>query len=141
MAIEHDGASCRMPLAPVGLLIGLALVGGGGFLIASSWALPGAALVLVGLIFLLEQIGTRRIRVIHSKLLVEDYRLITNLLIGPRRDRVGWEEVTALEVTGNRLVARTAKAPFTIQFTGPANELTTLETMARKAWEKAKAGG
>jgi hypothetical protein len=79
-------------------------------------------LLLLGLLVLVNQKGTRRIRVIATKLVVEDERLIRALLIGPARSRVEWTKVKAVKIDGASLRLDTDGAPFvTAQGAAPAD--------------------
>jgi hypothetical protein len=122
VATTHDGIIC--PLAPnaVSVVVGLAMLGGGAWLgVGGTW-LAAVPLLLLGLLVLVNQKGTRRIRVIATKLVVEDERLIRALLIGPARSRVEWTKVKAVKIDGASLRLDTDGAPFvTAQGAAPAD--------------------
>lgn len=140
MPVEHDGISCPLPKSPVGIGLALALLAGGGWFVAQGpWPL-GAGLLFVGLLVGIEQFGTRRVRVISSKLLLEDMHGVTGLLIGPRRNRIGWEDVKGVEVKGGRLALVTSGKPFVAVESGAPSDVAALEGMIQKAMAKAKSG-
>lgn len=141
MPIEHDGISCRVPPSPVGLLLAVAILAGGGWFVYAGPAIVGAGLLFVGLLVLLEQFGSRRVRVISSKLLVEDTRWVTGLLIGPRRRRVGWEDVKGIDAKGGRFAVLTSGAPFVATTNAAPADVAALEERVRQAMAKAAAGG
>lgn len=136
MPVEHDGISTPLPLNVVVLVIALALFGVGGAAI-SMGHIVGSLVFVPALLVFLDLFGNRRIRVIHSKLLVEDYRWITNLLIGPRRRRIEWTEVKGVKVEGGRLVLTTAGAPFVTGERASAADLAALEAMIKASMAKA----
>ncbi len=149
MPRTHDGISCPLRPTPIGLVLGVIGTGVGVWLLAAgsltAGALTpgrialGAGLVFVGLLMLLNQKGTRRIRVIHSKLLVEDEHWIMALLIGPNRRRVGWEEVRSVAIDGGRLRCETAGAPFVTAEGATPEDLKILLELAQAALDKARA--
>lgn len=63
--------------------------------------------MLVGLLMLLNQArGKHRVRITHSKLLVEDERLVWGFLIGPSKSRVMWADFAAAELGDAELVVK-----------------------------------
>lgn len=141
MPTTHDGITCPLPLNPVSVGVGLALL-----LAAAALAYLGAyyvsavGLAVAGLIVLVNQYGTRRIRVISSKLVVEDERLLRNLLIGPARSRVEWKQVRAVRIDGSKLVLETATAPFVTGQGATAADLEALKLRVDAAIAKERAG-
>ncbi len=139
MPITHDGISGRIPPNPLRVLVGLALLGGGGALAWRGPAVVGVGLALVGLLLLLNQVGERRIRVIESKLLVEDTHLLTGLLIGPSRNRIEWDKVKAVRVDKGALRLDTDGAPFVTAQGVSAADLEHIRARSEAAWNKARA--
>jgi hypothetical protein len=135
----HDGISCPLPLRPAWIAVGVALAAAGIGGIAAGYACTGTLAILIAAYVLVNERGTRRVRVIHSKLLVEDERLLTNLLIGPRRSRVEWPKVKAIRVEGGRLVAETDAAPFVTAQGASADDLEALRALATETWQAARA--
>ena len=142
MPPTHDGITC--PLAPnaVSILVGLALLGGGAWLGYSGTWLAAVPLALLGLLVLINQKGARRIRVIATKLVVEDERLIRALLIGPARSRVEWTKVRAVRIDGSSLRLETDGAPFVTAQGASKEDLEGLlaRVNAAIAKERAEAG-
>jgi hypothetical protein len=141
MPITHDGIRCPLPLSPVTLLLGAALLGGGAWLGWSGSVFVGAGLGLLGALFLLNLIGSRRVRVIETKLLVEDEPLLVAFLIGPRRRRITWEEVRGVHVAGGRLRLDTDGAPFVTAEGAAPEDLEALRMRIEGAREKARREG
>lgn len=139
MPVTHDGISCPLPLRPVALVVGLVLVGAGAWLINAVSVVAGVAMVVAGLLALLNQKGTRRVRVIHNKLLVEDERLLTALLIGPTRNRIPWEEVREVRIEGRSLRLETAGAPFITAEGATVADLAALKASVEATRAKARA--
>jgi hypothetical protein len=139
MPITHDGIEYPLPLSPVGLGVRVAILIGGVWLATHGQLAVGLPLALVGLVAAINQTGWRRIRVIHSKLLVEDEKLISTLLIGPSRRRVGWEEVTAVHADGGVLKLDTKAGPFVTGDRAPAEDLKALASLVQSTWTRARA--
>lgn len=114
MATTRDGLKLPYPPDVPWLVIGgLLLVGG--LVAAVIGLIPGPAGVasgaggsLLGVLVLINQKGSKRIRATHSKLLVENERLIRGFLIGPRKERVAWSDITGVSVDGDSLKVDTA---------------------------------
>ncbi|MFZ5476806.1 MAG: hypothetical protein ACOZNI_08535 [Myxococcota bacterium] len=139
MPRTHDGISCRLPPRPLSVVVGVAMLGAGGWLGSQGrWGFA-AGLLVVGTLVLLNQIGSRRVRVIHSKLLVEDEHLLTALLIGPTRDRVEWPHVKGFRIEKNALVLDTDGKPFVTAQGASPEDLEALKAAAETAWKKARA--
>ncbi|MDP2308054.1 MAG: hypothetical protein Q8P18_18660 [Pseudomonadota bacterium] len=141
MPITHDGISCPLPMNPVSVGVGIALGCGAAALAYLAYYVPAVGLAVVGLIVLVNQYGTRRIRVISSKLVVEDERLLRNLLIGPARSRVEWKQVRAVRIDGSRLVLETSGAPFVTGQGAAREDLEALKLRVDAAIAKERAGG
>ncbi len=97
MDFTPDGYTEPMSPRPLGLAIGavIALIGLGA--VFQGYLCLGSGLVLLGGLTMLNETGTRRIRVTRSKLLIEDESRVRGILIGPRRTRFAWPDTT--EVT------------------------------------------
>lgn len=142
MPIEHDGISCPLPLQPVSWVLGLAFLGLGGWQIAIGGYAPGAGALVVGLLVVANQFGSRRVRVIESKLVVEDSRAVVALLIGPRRSRIHWEEVRAVQIAGRSLRLETTKGPPFVTAQGATpSDLDALKALVDKVMAKAAKRG
>jgi len=143
MPTTHDGIACRLPPNPARLGVGVALLAAGAWAAFSGAVHPvlGGAVALVGLFTSLNQLGSRRVRVIESKLLVEDMHLITGLLIGPTRSRIEWDRVQAVKVEGGALRLDTDGAPFVTAQGAAAADLAFLLQKADFAFQKFKKGG
>jgi hypothetical protein len=126
MAITHDGITCRLPPSLPRVAVGFAALGCAGWLVSTGQYLPGGGLGFFALLYLLNQIGSRRIRVIDSKLLVEDEHLLLNLLIGPSRRRINWTEVKSVHVDSGRLRLETSGSPFITAQGASAEDLESL---------------
>ena len=140
MPTTHDGISCSLPPNPVRLVIGAALLAGGAWMGASRSWLMGAPVILGGALVVLNQFGSRRVRVIESKLLVEDMHLVMGLLIGPTRNRVEWDKAKAVKVEGGALRVETDGAPFVTAQGASKDDLEFLRARADAAFQKARAG-
>lgn len=139
MPPTHDGITCPLAPNPLWVGIGLAFLAGAAWLLrAGSW--PAAVgLGIVGLIVLVNQKGGRRVRVIASKLVVEDERLLRNLLIGPARSRVEWKEVRSVTIEKGALHLATAGAPFVTAQGASKDDLELLKTRVEAAIAKERA--
>ena len=141
MPITRDGITCRLPPNPVHLGVGALLVGAGGWLASAATLVGGVALILVGTLVLVNQIGNRRVRVIATKLVVEDEHLIVALLIGPIRSRVTWAEVRDVRVDGRSLRLETSGSPFVTAQGASLEDLASLKARVDAAITKERAGG
>jgi len=109
MATTRDGIQTPYPPNPVGLGLGVLVAGAG---IAALVGLPGmwcAAVpaVIVGVLMVVNQFGgVTRVRVTHSKLLVEDERLVMGFLVGPAKRRVAWTDYDGAEVVDGEVVVK-----------------------------------
>lgn len=112
MARTHDGIQTPLPPNVSSLALGVLVLAGG---IATAVFAPspvaagcaGAPIGLIGLLMLLNQVnGKRRVRITHSKLLVEDERLVMGFLIGPSKDRVAWPDLQGVEISDGVLVVK-----------------------------------
>ncbi len=103
MARNHDGITLPQGADPKGLGIGVVLLGAGvGAGLQLSW-LAGVPLILIALLFVGNSItGTTRIRITHSKLLVEHERPVRSFLIGPKKERVAWSDWAGASVVDHR---------------------------------------
>ena len=126
MAITHDGITCRLPPSVPRLAAGLAALGCAGWLASTGRYLPAGGLGFFALLYLHNQLGSRRIRVIDSKLLVEDEHLLLNLLIGPSRRRINWTDVKSVHVDSGRLRLETTGVPFLTAEGASAEDLESL---------------
>jgi hypothetical protein len=142
MPTTHDGISCPLPVNPTSVGVGLAFLGAAAALayFRIGAYVPSVGLALVGLLVLINQKGTRRIRVISSKLVVEDERLLRNLLIGPARSRVEWKQVRAVRIDGGRLKLETDAAPFVTGQGATPEDLEALKVRVEAAIAKERAG-
>lgn len=142
MPTTHDGISCRLPLRIPRFAVGIVLVAAGGYAAVAAVVHPvaGGAVALVGLLLALNQLGSRRIRVIESKLLVEDMHLLTGLLIGPTRTRIEWDKVKAIRVDGGALRLDTDGAPFVTAQGASATDLAFLKDKAEFAFSRFQRG-
>ena len=142
MPTTHDGISCRLPLRIPRFAVGVALLAAGAWAAATAAVHPvaGGALALVGLVLALNQLGSRRVRVIESKLLVEDMHLLTGLLIGPTRTRIEWDKVKAIRVDGGALRLDTDGAPFVTAQGASAADLAFLKDKADFAYTRFQRG-
>ena len=107
MARTRDGIQTPLPPSPMGLLLGLIVLGGG--IAASILASPcaGVPVAVIGALMLLNQVnGKRRVRVTFSKLLVEDERLVMGFLIGPSKQRVAWTDYGGAAIDSGQLVVK-----------------------------------
>ncbi len=139
MPTTHDGISCALAPNPAWIGIGVALLAAGAGLGYAGSYVVAVALVVVGLLVLVNQKGQRRVRVLATKLLVEDERLLRALLIGPKRSRVEWSEVRGVRIDGGSLRLDTAGAPFVTAQGASREDLETLAARADAAWVKARA--
>lgn len=130
-----------MPYPPdtLWLVIGGLLVVGG-LVVAVSGLIPGAAGVgagvgggLLGVLVLINQKGSKRIRATHSKLLVENERLIRGFLIGPRKERVSWSDITAVSIDGDALKVDTSSGPKHFARGASAEEISHLKQKVEAA--------
>lgn len=118
------------------ILIGAGMVIGGIALSVVSHVAAGVAVLVLGALVLINQKGQRRIRATNSKLLVENERLIRGFLIGPRKDRIPWEDVQGLSVEGGALVVRTPSGPQRVGEGASDEELTVLKEKIETALER-----
>lgn len=128
MDFTPDGYTEPMSPRPAGLGVGalLLLAGLGG--VAFGWLCLGSALVLVGGLAMLNETGTKRIRVTRSKLLIEEESRVRGLLIGPRRERMTWTETQDVTLESDHIVLTgNDGAKLVIGKGGPANELQKLK--------------
>ncbi|MCA9570342.1 MAG: hypothetical protein KC656_21005 [Myxococcales bacterium] len=134
MDFTPDGYTGPLSPRPAGLAVGaLVLLLGIGAVFA-GWLCAGAALVVGGGLTLLNETGTKRIRVTRSKLLMEEESRVRGLLIGPRRSRVGWEETQDVTLEGDcvKLTANDGRV-LELGKGGPANELQKLKNRIDQA--------
>lgn len=109
MAQTRDGIQTPYPPSPVGLGLGLAVtVGAIAALVMafSYWCVAVPALVIGGLMVANQFGGVTRVRVTHSKLLVEDERLVMGFLVGPAKRRVAWGDYAGAEVVDGEVVVK-----------------------------------
>lgn len=134
MDFTPDGYTEPMNPRPAGLgLSAIVLLGGVGALVAGSWCL-GSALAVFGLLGILNETGTRRIRVTRSKLLIEEESRVRGLLIGPRRHRVTWEETESVELVGDHVALKSRDGQvLELGRGGPAVELSKLKNRIDQA--------
>jgi hypothetical protein len=117
MATTRDGLRLPYPPDPKWLGIGAVMIlGGVGVMVSGVLPGPpgigaGLAGVMLGLLVLINQRGVKRIRATNSKLLVENERLIRGFLIGPRKERISWGDITGLTIEGDALRVDTAAGP------------------------------
>lgn len=133
MPRTRDGITCRLPLRPLAILLAIVLMLAAAGLVAAGYTCVGLSVLALAAAASLNEMGSRRIRVIFSKLLVEDDRWLTAWLIGPRRSRVGWDEVRSLKIENGALVAETAGAPFVTAQGASPDDLQALLEMAEAA--------
>lgn len=140
MSIIHDGIACRLPPRPLRVVIGLAAIGGGAWSLAAYSITIGVFAILFGALVLLNEWGVRKVKVIYSKLLVEDEHLLRMLLIGPARRRIAWSEVRGVHIDGGCLRLDTDGAPFITAQGASQEDLAALKKKIDEAWAAAKAG-
>ncbi len=146
MARTHDGIQTPLSPSVSSLALGaLVLAGGVATMIFSPSAIAGgcagAPITLIGLLMMINQIsGKRRVRITHSKLLVEDERLVMGFLVGPSKDRVAWPDLQDVQVTDGVLVVK-GKAGHELRVGEgcPAEELTEFKERIGKAVEAFRA--
>lgn len=134
MALTHDGLQTPLPPNRAWQLGGLAALAGGVALCVqvggAAGLCPGLSLALFGLLVLGDQLGgVTRVRVTHSKLLVEHERPVRGFLIGPIKDRIQWKEFQGVEVVGGQLVAKGSKNSIQVGQGQPEGDL---QELARK---------
>lgn len=109
MAQTRDGIQTPYPPNPVGLGLGaLVTAAGVGALVVdgSYWCVAVPALI-VGVLMIANQFGgVTRVRVTHSKLLVEDERLVMGFLVGPAKRRIAWSDYQGAEVVDGEVVVK-----------------------------------
>ncbi|MEO0602677.1 MAG: hypothetical protein AAF211_14640 [Myxococcota bacterium] len=109
MAQTRDGIQTPYPPNPVGLGLGVVLAGGAVAALVmdtSSWCFAVPALLVGGLMIANQFGGITRVRVTHSKLLVEDERLVMGFLVGPSKRRIAWTDYASAEVAGDEVVVK-----------------------------------
>lgn len=115
MATTRDGIQTPYPPSPTGIGLGVLVTAAG---VAALVGMPGtpslwcAALpaTIVGILMVVNQFkGISRVRVTHSKLLVEDERLVMGFLVGPAKRRVAWKEYAGAEVVDGEVVVKDDK--------------------------------
>lgn len=127
MQFTPDGYVEPLPPRPAGLAIGAVLVIGG---LASSFTVSvclGLTLILVGVLFAVNEGGKRRVRITRPRLLMEDESRVRGLLIGPRRSRVEWTETESVEL-GDGVIRLKTKDGRTVEI-GKGGEETELEKL------------
>ncbi|MDP2314179.1 MAG: hypothetical protein Q8P41_14850 [Pseudomonadota bacterium] len=139
MPTTHDGISCTLRPDPLWIGIGLALLAGAAWFGYTGVYAAAAGLGVVGLLVLVNQKGSRRIRVIASKLVVEDERLLRNLLIGPKRSRIEWAKVRAVRIERGSLKLETDGAPFVTGQGASDEDLVGLKARVEAAIAKERA--
>lgn len=137
MAITHDGIQVPLPPSRVQQRAGLGLLAGAIALGALGWYCVGSSVFVVGALVFGNQLGgVTRVRVTFSKLLVEDERPVRGFLIGPSKRRIPWEEFTAVEVTGDKVIARGRTTTLELGHGQPAAELESLAQKIREGAER-----
>ena len=137
MKFTSDGYTEPMSPRPLGLLLGAVILLGGIAALATGWMCTGMALVVLGPLFLLNETGTRRIRVTRTKLLIEEESRVRGLLIGPRRSRMAWKETESIEQTSTSIVLKGAEKTWVLAEGAPALELSKLKARIEQAKEDA----
>lgn len=142
MATTRDGLKLPYPPDAQWLAIGVVLLIAG-VVVMLSGVLPGPGGLVVGLfsilmggIVLINQKGIKRIRATNSKLLVENERLVRGFLIGPRKERIAWSDVTGLSVEGDALKVDTATGAQLIAKGASASDLAYLKDKVESAIER-----
>ena len=103
MKFTPDGYTQPMSPRPLGLLLGAALALAGIGLVVTGNFCIAPALILAGLLFALNETGTKRIRVTRTKLLIEEESRVRGLLIGPRRSRMAWDQTQSVDLHDDRI--------------------------------------
>ncbi|MEN0062056.1 MAG: hypothetical protein AAGA48_07865 [Myxococcota bacterium] len=109
MALTRDGIQTPYPPSPLGLGLGLLVAGGAIAAIVTQpgWWCVGVPLLLVGVLMVANQFGgVTRVRVTHSKLLVEDERLVMGFLVGPAKRRIAWTDYASADVIDDEVVVK-----------------------------------
>ena len=109
MAQTRDGIQTPYPPSPVGLGIGLLVVAAGiaALVVDASWWCAAVPALLVGALMVANQFGgVTRVRVTHSKLLVEDERLVMGFLVGPSKRRIAWTDYQSADVVDGEVVVK-----------------------------------
>ena len=142
MATTRDGLKLPYPPDATWLAIGAVLLLGG-IAVAASGVLPGPGGIIAGLLgailgvlVLINQKGVKRIRATSSKLLVENERLVRGFLIGPRKERIAWGDVTGLSIEGDALKVDTASGAQLIAKGASAADLAYLKDKVESAIER-----
>jgi hypothetical protein len=141
MALTHDGLQTPLPPNRAWQLGGLAALAAGiwlGVSVSGAAGLcPGLSLGLFGLLVLGDQLGgVTRVRVTHSKLLVEHERPVRGFLIGPIKDRIPWKEFQGVEVAGGQVIAKGTGGQLELGKGQPESDLTELARKIRDAAER-----
>jgi len=142
MATTRDGLKLPYPPDAQWLAIGaVLLIGGVGVMISGVLPGPGGIVagilgVLMGVLVLINQKGVKRIRATSSKLLVENERLVRGFLIGPRKERIAWGDVTGLSIEGAALKVDTAKGAQLIAQGASEADLAYLKDKVESAIER-----
>jgi hypothetical protein len=122
-------------------LAGILVLAGGVVLgvVYDSWC-PASAVLLIGILMVANQLGgVTRVRVTFSKLLVENERPVMGFLIGPAKQRIAWEELQAVEVQADRVVAKGKSTTLELGKGSPPAELAELKRRIEDAAERFKA--
>ncbi len=144
MATTRDGL--KLPYPPDAKWLGIGAVtilGGLGVMVSGVLPGPGgiavgAAAIVLGILFLVNQKGIKRIRATSSKLLVENERLIRGFLIGPRKERIAWTDITGLSIEDGALRVDTAAGPQHIARGASAEDLAFLKQKVEFALERSR---
>jgi hypothetical protein len=129
MNFTTDGYTEPLAPRPAGLAIGALILAGGVAAVFAGWMCSGVALVVLGGLTALNETGTRRVRVTRSKLLMESESRVRGLLIGPRRERMTWDEVADVSLADDH-IRMTGKdgTVLVLGQGGPASDLERLKS-------------
>ncbi len=110
MAQTRDGIQTPYPPSPVGLGLGVIIAGAGIAVLvtgaASTWCVALPAMVIGSLVVANQFGGVTRVRVTHSKLLVEDERLVVGFLVGPSKRRIAWSDYSSADIVDGEVVVK-----------------------------------
>lgn len=142
MATTRDGLKLPYPPDTQWLAIGVVLlIGGLGVMLSGVLPGPGGIVVgvlgiLMGGLVLVNQKGIKRIRATNSKLLIENERLVRGFLIGPRKERIAWSDVTGVSIESDALKVDTAAGAQLIARGASAEDLAYLKDKVTSAIER-----
>lgn len=109
MAQTRDGIKTPYPPSPVGLGLGVLVTVAAiaGLVMRSDLWCAAVPVLLIGIGMVANQFGgVTRVRVTHSKLLVEDERLVMGFLVGPAKRRIAWDDYQGVDVVDGEVVVK-----------------------------------